>query len=127
MAIECAFGILVRRWGVFWRPLEVRFGRRAPLIGAAMRLHNYCIDRRIGVELNQRAGCSEIQPRVWMPTPKFDDDGRPIDFLNTGDHSAIPINKTAMRTALQDALRDAGVKRPGEATRAGVLRARGLA
>eukprot|EP00965_Chrysotila_dentata_P175292 5786274-Pleurochrysis_carterae.AAC.1 len=32
MPIECAFGILVRRFGVFWRPLAVRFDRRAKLI-----------------------------------------------------------------------------------------------
>ena len=25
MAIECAFGVLVRRWGIFWCPLRVRF------------------------------------------------------------------------------------------------------
>eukprot|EP00965_Chrysotila_dentata_P169832 5606281-Pleurochrysis_carterae.AAC.1 len=36
MAIECAFGIFVRRWGVFWRPLAIRFDRRAPTIGACM-------------------------------------------------------------------------------------------
>ena len=73
MAIECAFGILIRRsalvinvtfthsistppcaylylfirWGVLWRPLEVAHTRRAPLIGCLMRLHNYCIDHRI--------------------------------------------------------------------------------
>ena len=47
MAIECAFGILVRRWGVLWRSLSVKFNRRAPLVGALMRLHNFCIDRRL--------------------------------------------------------------------------------
>ena len=67
MTIQCAFGMLVRRWGVFWRPLEVAFDRRAPLVGAAMRLHNYCIDRRIAIELEQVAGASLIQPRVRMP------------------------------------------------------------
>ena len=25
-SIERAFGILVQRWGIFWRPLHVRFG-----------------------------------------------------------------------------------------------------
>ena len=31
MPIECAFGILVRRWGIFWRKLSMRFDRRAAL------------------------------------------------------------------------------------------------
>ena len=43
MAIECAFGMLVRRWGILWRPLGFAFERRSPLIGALMRLHNWCI------------------------------------------------------------------------------------
>ena len=47
MAIECAFGILVKRWGVLWRPSCVRFDRRAALISACVRLHNFCIDKRI--------------------------------------------------------------------------------
>ena len=38
MVIECAFGVLVQLWGVFWRPLEVKFRRRSALIGATMRL-----------------------------------------------------------------------------------------
>jgi len=57
--------------------------RRAPLISAAMRMHNYCIDRRISIDLRQVAGAPEIQPRVWAPTPKFGKNGEPLDFLDT--------------------------------------------
>ena len=46
MPIECSFGILIRRWGVLWRPLTQRFESRAPLIVALMHLHNFCIDER---------------------------------------------------------------------------------
>lgn len=52
---------------MFWRPLEVRFDRRAPLIGAAMRLHNYCIDRNIGIELRQVAGCGIAPTDISNP------------------------------------------------------------
>ena len=45
MPIECAFGIIYQRWGVLWRPLRYRFDRRAPLVGACIRLHNFCIDQ----------------------------------------------------------------------------------
>ena len=61
MAIECAFGILVQRWGVLWRPLRCRFDRRAPLIGACMRLHNFCIDRRIIEETVVEHGSGHVQ------------------------------------------------------------------
>ena len=99
MVIECAFGVLVRLWGVFWRPLEVKFRRRSALIGATMRLkitapviaeQSFFLmlilglqwenawylglvpldstDRKIGVELRQVAGLTEIQPGVYAPT-----------------------------------------------------------
>jgi len=47
ICIECAFGILVRHWGILWRPLEMKPKRRAPIIGACMRLHNFCIDKKL--------------------------------------------------------------------------------
>ena len=90
-----------------------------------MRLHNFCIDRRIGIELNQVAGCSEVQPRLWMPTPRFDSDGRPLDFLDTADHSAQPLTTRGGRTAeLKSALADVCLKRPGESTYKKAKRAR---
>ena len=86
MAIECAFGVLIRRsalpfippshtpshlsflfvlvirWGILWRPLEVAHARRGSLIGCLMRLHNFCIDHRISEEhlatMNGEAGVS---------------------------------------------------------------------
>ena len=42
--VERAFGILVQRWGIFWRPIRVRFDRRPLLIRVACKLHNLCID-----------------------------------------------------------------------------------
>lgn len=39
-----AFGILVRRWGILWRPLEVAFHKLASVVNVLMNLHNFCID-----------------------------------------------------------------------------------
>lgn len=36
MPIECAFGMLVRRWGIFWCPLSMRFDRRALVVEACV-------------------------------------------------------------------------------------------
>lgn len=43
--IERAFGILVQRWGVFWRPLRTSMENVALIISVAIKLHNICIDQ----------------------------------------------------------------------------------
>lgn len=43
--IERAFGILIARWGIFWRPLRVAVHRIPLLISVCCKLHNICIDR----------------------------------------------------------------------------------
>jgi hypothetical protein len=42
--IERAFGILIQRWGVFWRPLRVSMQHRDLVVRVACKLHNICIE-----------------------------------------------------------------------------------
>jgi hypothetical protein len=42
--IERAFGLLVQRWGMFWRPLRLSMLHRGVAVCVACRLHNICID-----------------------------------------------------------------------------------
>lgn len=42
--IECAFGILVRRWGVLWKKIEFDLPTAAKIVIACATLHNFCID-----------------------------------------------------------------------------------
>mmetsp|Transcript_24738 Transcript_24738/g.79898 ORF Transcript_24738/g.79898 Transcript_24738/m.79898 type:complete len:373 (+) Transcript_24738:535-1653(+) len=123
MPIECAFGILVRRWGMFWRPLAVRFDRLAPLIGAAIRLHNFCIDEGIGDDINCHVvhGKAEVQPGRWEVVPKFDRLGRPVDLLDTGRGPPVAVASASGRdlgdrqrrqAELIKAVKEAGVCRP---------------
>ncbi len=42
---EQAFGILVARFGILWRPLRVDLCRVPRIISACMRLHNLCAAR----------------------------------------------------------------------------------
>jgi hypothetical protein len=46
--IECAFGMLVHRFGILRKPMPVniRVPQTTALVTALCRLHNYCIDRR---------------------------------------------------------------------------------
>jgi hypothetical protein len=44
--IENAFALLVRRWGILWRPLNVPLKNQPNLIMRLFKLHNYCIDEK---------------------------------------------------------------------------------
>ena len=122
MPIECAFGILVRRWGVLWRPLEMRFDRRAAVAGACMRLHNYCIDRNIGIcVLSERCDISEIQPGRWQYTSVFDKEGAPVEYLRSRKtdvgfepQPAPSDDRHHRRNILKKAVADGGFKRPAK-------------
>ena len=123
MPIECAFGILVRRFGIFWRPLSMRFNRRAPVVGACIRLHNLCISRRLANFKGREDGClTEIQPHRWEVTPHFDRWGRPLRFLVSHGRrraaAALPRPRTSddsRYTRLRELVRivaDSGLRRP---------------
>jgi DDE superfamily endonuclease len=44
--IECAFGELVMRWGIFWRTLLFDLKKCAKIVQATMLLHNFIVDSR---------------------------------------------------------------------------------
>jgi hypothetical protein len=123
MPIECAFGILIRRWGILWRPLEVQFRRRAPLIKCCMLLHNYCIN--VGsseATLREKHGLTEIQPNRWAVTPLFDKDGRPVEYLKTMRRTAgVPSGsgKSTKRDGLIADIEERGLKRPKKKAKRG--------
>ena len=123
MAIECAFGILVRRWGILWRPISVRFDRRAPLIGACFRLHNWCIDHNVSDETEITGGLGCVQPGRWEVAPQFDRDGRPFKMLAGRVAQRLRVrrrrrsDKTARRDMLAQIVEASGLARPAVAIR----------
>ena len=44
--MECAFGEIDRRWGIFWKPLQGALVNHKYVIDSALRLHNFIIDYR---------------------------------------------------------------------------------
>lgn len=115
MPIECAFGILARRWGVLWRPLRVRFDRRTALVGALIRLHNFCIDKRIEEEVVVRNGTAEIQPGCWGTVPPIlDRDGNPVKELSAAERLREHPDDAALtkRQKLVNAISREGLQRP---------------
>ena len=46
ITVECAFGEIDMRWGIFWRRLNCSLENAAIIIEGAMRLHNFLVDYR---------------------------------------------------------------------------------
>jgi hypothetical protein len=42
--VERAFGMLVRRWGIFWRPLRFSVEINSRIVSVCCKLHNLCLD-----------------------------------------------------------------------------------
>jgi hypothetical protein len=49
--VERAFGLLVGRWGIFWRPLRFTIRKIGIIVTVCCKLHNICVDR-FGSETN---------------------------------------------------------------------------
>ena len=132
MPIECAFGMLINTWGVLWRPLAVRFDRRAPLLSALIRLHNFRIDCNLGETkhitkvIQKRRNGKYVRVRVTMisegkyiETPKMDKKGRPVDLLTDRDYE---LNNTQVasgdvtRRRLEAAIAEFKITRPSPKT-----------
>ena len=83
VCIERAFGVLIKRFPILWRPLCVRFDRITPLIAAILRMHNFCIDTSVPDEHVSSRTFHEVQPTRYLRSPYFDKAGRPLKYLST--------------------------------------------
>jgi hypothetical protein len=59
--IEQAFGLLVRRFGIFWRPLAFDLPRCSVIVGVMMRLHNWCIDHNARMPQEMREAQNDYE------------------------------------------------------------------
>lgn len=73
IAIECAFGMLVHRWGILRKaiPVGISIAKTCALVVALCKLHNFCIDQR--------------QPEVNMAAQ---------DEFNVAAAGGIPLDRT---------------------------------
>lgn len=76
MNIECAFGMLVNKFGIFWRPMRGGAHRAVALTTACMILHNLCIDDRMGTDAPFSAASVRPVERV-VHDEHAPPDGRP--------------------------------------------------
>lgn len=112
--IERAFGILVARWGILWRPLRFNQEKNSLLVRVLCRLHNICVEA-YGIGANATA----VHPSdiTWTNgTP-----GNPVmEVWYTDEHDPEVVGRGARtdlercpkRQRLTDELQMQGCERP---------------
>ena len=130
--IECAFGIFVRRFGVFWRPLLFPLDKITWIVQAAMIIHNMIIDARDDrrdlktVEKETLIGLEESNPNSTTRFPgRFESsslinvsvsmssiDGDVETSAREVPTYSLPEDREYTRFALCTAVHAAGMKRP---------------
>jgi DDE superfamily endonuclease len=80
ITIECAFGMLVHRWGILCKPMSTKLpiSKVTSLVRCLCRLHNYCVDERLE------------RMRSSAPEQHEPDDDDELDHLDS-DHANIVL------------------------------------
>ena len=82
---------------------------------------SYCtlLTARCLFSIKERTGLTEIDPLRWAITPKFDKEGRPVEYLKTQKRGNVPHGpaSTAIRDELIAAIKEAGLSRPHQSKR----------
>jgi hypothetical protein len=121
--VECAFGLLTNRWGIFWRGLRVDdVGRASAIIEAAMRLHNFVIDHDTVVEPEEDVLDAEEQRSDMSVPDRLSESDRPERNANGAPARSLwyfpeagveeAASNIAMRAAIIQRLRENDCPRP---------------
>jgi hypothetical protein len=91
--VECAFGMLVQRWGIIWTamPRNLSIAKIIAIVNALARLHNFCIDETNTSQTVPRSMdryshhiMSNQHGYVELSTER--DAPVPTDLINGGEH-----------------------------------------
>ena len=110
--VEQAFGILVARWGILWRPLKFHIDEVLPIISCTMRLHNFCIDNDGIAYVKQAVNTfeQEVQDEAfntwWETAVSLRAD------LQSNQGMRRDKESSALRQALTNSLKARGITRP---------------
>ena len=121
--IECAFGELIMRWGIFWRPLRMNLKQNGGIISAAMLLHNFLVAKRDKDDIHYfTTFAAHTVDEIRNPSTSTEDDDV-ICFVSdneaprpagrkTNDMKASASKGEILRRHLTFALGDEGKHRP---------------
>ena len=102
--IERAFGMLISRWGIYWRKFRFSYNRWSLVIKITMKLHNLCVDRRLAVP-----------QRRYREVHERGDSCVVINNTRDDDHALIRRARADKRKNFTEALQEAGTGRPQHA------------
>lgn len=113
ITIERAFGILVRRWGILWKPITYRLDKVATIVRVCAMLHNVCVDRW----LLSKPRCYVNKIRQWPDVPEQEsvEDPMPGDdsiierLHNTYIHARALTADNSLRMQLLEDIFNAGI------------------
>jgi hypothetical protein len=96
--IECAFGMLVQRWGVLWRKLRVSLPHCCLVVFTCILLHNYCIDTKQVLP-------DESNTATWFYQDEVADAQRqPTSHSNLRDHLCSKVRELGLIRPVESVL-----------------------
>ena len=102
ITVECAFGEIDRRWGIFWSPIAYSLKNTALICKGAMHLHNFLVDWRESLIDSDEDMLTENSDAI-RPA------GRP-----TCDEVECRMNGLMLRDHLRQSLKNHNMERPSK-------------
>jgi len=118
LVVERVLGLLVQRWGIFWRALRVNMNKIPLVITVACKLHNICVDRLELLMLNHMLG--EIL-EIYRNIDVHGGDDQSMHYtdgtgLRRGHRPRSDLDQCPKREAIKTHLRRHGAIRPDDST-----------
>jgi hypothetical protein len=123
--VECAFGEIDMRWGIFWKPLKFSLKHNCTIIDAGLRLHNFIVNDREeellvggGMSANEERNLFSSECIAYMtvnPTAVFGvfgGEGEERGDTPIGRPDQWKLAGKQLRDALRDRLHEANIRRP---------------
>ena len=111
ITVECAFGEIDLRWGIFWKRLTCSLDNSALIVEGAMRIHNYLVDYREANNCKSEAqidkyifeqGCDDTgAASMVVGNDVFNIRGRPTNVEKDERLNALKLRDT-LRMSLKD-------------------------
>jgi hypothetical protein len=124
ITIERAFGMFVRKWGIFWKPLSASYGieLQCQMLRVAAKLHNMCIDYRLSKKQREEHTLPHREPEgVRMGPPVWRDNEMDDSSSATNENVRQQMNNYRLegvqracrvdserRSSLRECIHDAG-------------------